>query len=124
MTENGCQQCGENTFSGARASSCISCPGDMVSVAGSSSKTDCNFGENIVLFFICSLSSFQSPDLKPHFLPFFLTIFVGITKSSNDLLSIESLLSMSYTKIFTGLASTLVRKRLFSYFRYLKLYST
>ena len=46
MTENGCQQCGENTFSGARASSCISCPGDMVSVAGSSSKTDCNFGEN------------------------------------------------------------------------------
>jgi hypothetical protein len=35
MTETGCKQCGENTFSGDRASSCTSCPDGMHSAAGS-----------------------------------------------------------------------------------------
>ena len=51
MTENGCEQCGENTYSGAGASSCTSCPDDMISAAGSTSKLDCNFGKNIILIF-------------------------------------------------------------------------
>ena len=45
MTENGCQQCGENTFSGAGAPSCTSCPDDMISAAGSTSEADCEYGE-------------------------------------------------------------------------------
>ena len=44
MTENGCQQCGENTFSGAGASSCTSCPDGMISPAGSTSEADCEYG--------------------------------------------------------------------------------
>ena len=46
MTENGCQQCGENTCSGAGASSCTNCPDDMISAAGSTSDADCAYGEN------------------------------------------------------------------------------
>ena len=49
MTDNGCRQCGENTFSTEGASSCESCPEDMVSAAGSSSEDDCSFGKNIFL---------------------------------------------------------------------------
>ena len=45
MTENGCQQCGENTYSGAGASSCTSCPDGMISAAGSTSEADCYGGE-------------------------------------------------------------------------------
>ena len=44
MTENGCQQCGQNTYSGAGASSCTSCPDDMISAAGSTSDSDCFYG--------------------------------------------------------------------------------
>ena len=44
MTENGCQQCGENTYSGAGASSCTSCPDGMISAAGSTSESDCFYG--------------------------------------------------------------------------------
>ena len=44
MTENGCQQCGENTYSGDGASACISCPDDMISAAGSTSEADCEYG--------------------------------------------------------------------------------
>ena len=44
MTENGCQQCGENTYSGDGASSCTSCPDDMISAAGSTSEADCEYG--------------------------------------------------------------------------------
>ena len=44
MTESGCQQCGENTFSGAGASSCTSCPDGKLSAAGSTSADDCAFG--------------------------------------------------------------------------------
>ena len=44
MTENGCQQCGENTYSGAGASSCTSCPDGMISPAGSTSEEDCEYG--------------------------------------------------------------------------------
>ena len=44
MTENGCEQCGENTYSGAGASSCTSCPDDMISAAGSTSEADCEYG--------------------------------------------------------------------------------
>ena len=44
MTENGCVQCGENTYSGAGASSCTSCPDDMISAAGSTSEADCEYG--------------------------------------------------------------------------------
>ena len=42
MTNSGCQQCGENTFSGPGASSCTSCPDGKVSAAGSKSATDCH----------------------------------------------------------------------------------
>ena len=45
MTETGCQQCGENTFSEDGASSCTSCPEDMVSTTGSKSEEDCFFGK-------------------------------------------------------------------------------
>ena len=45
MTENGCQQCGGNTYGAAGASSCTSCPDDMVSAAGSTSEADCEYGE-------------------------------------------------------------------------------
>ena len=47
MTENGCQQCGENTYSGAGASSCTSCPDDMISAAGSTSEGDCEYGNGL-----------------------------------------------------------------------------
>ncbi|KAL5247167.1 hypothetical protein ACHWQZ_G019128 [Mnemiopsis leidyi] len=40
---NGCQQCGENTYSGAGASSCTSCPDGKISAAGSTSETDCEY---------------------------------------------------------------------------------
>ena len=45
MTESGCQQCGENTFSGAGASSCTSCPDRKLSAAGSTSVADCSYGK-------------------------------------------------------------------------------
>ena len=45
MTDSGCQQCGENTFSGAGASSCTSCPDGMISAAGSTSEDDCAYGK-------------------------------------------------------------------------------
>ena len=44
MTDNGCQQCEENTFSGEGASSCTSCPDGKVSAAGSTSVNDCEYG--------------------------------------------------------------------------------
>ena len=44
MTESGCQQCGENTYSGAGASSCTSCPDGKMSAAGSTSEADCGYG--------------------------------------------------------------------------------
>ena len=44
MTETGCQQCGENTYSEDGASSCTSCPDGKVSNAGSSSDKNCYFG--------------------------------------------------------------------------------
>ncbi|XP_063685706.1 adhesion G protein-coupled receptor E2-like isoform X2 [Bolinopsis microptera] len=43
MTDSGCQQCGENTFSAAGASSCTNCSEHMVSAAGSTSEDDCSF---------------------------------------------------------------------------------
>ena len=46
MTENGCQQCGENTYSGDGASSCTSCPDGKISAAGSTSEADCAYGKN------------------------------------------------------------------------------
>ena len=55
MTENGCQQCGENTYSGAGASSCTSCPDGKISAAGSTSEADCAYGKNdrpIFYFFL------------------------------------------------------------------------
>ena len=44
MTDSGCQQCGENTFSGDGASSCTSCPDGKLSAAGSTSEDDCEYG--------------------------------------------------------------------------------
>ena len=46
MTENGCHQCGENTYSDDGASSCTSCPDGMISAAGSTSEEDCYEGTN------------------------------------------------------------------------------
>ena len=45
MTESGCQQCGENTYSGDGAESCTSCPEGKISVAGSMSEADCSYGK-------------------------------------------------------------------------------
>ena len=44
MTESGCQQCEENTFSGDGASSCTSCPDSKLSAEGSTSEDDCYYG--------------------------------------------------------------------------------
>ena len=41
MTDSGCQQCGENSFSAAGASSCTSCAEGKISDAGSTSEDDC-----------------------------------------------------------------------------------
>ena len=48
MTENGCQQCGENTYSGDGAESCTSCPEGGFSPAGSTSESDCGPGKSLV----------------------------------------------------------------------------
>ena len=48
MTENGCQQCGENTYSGAGASECTSCPDNKISGAGSTSEADCEDGKKLL----------------------------------------------------------------------------
>ena len=44
MTESGCQQCGENTYSGDGASSCTSCPDGKLSAEGSTSEDHCYYG--------------------------------------------------------------------------------
>ena len=41
MTDSGCQQCGENTYSADGASSCSSCPAGKVAAAGSTSPDNC-----------------------------------------------------------------------------------
>ena len=45
MTDTGCQQCGENTYSGDGASLCSNCPDGMISDAGSTSVAECVYGE-------------------------------------------------------------------------------
>ena len=45
MTDSGCQQCGENSYSGDGASSCTSCPEGKVAAAGSASEDDCEYGK-------------------------------------------------------------------------------
>jgi len=45
MTGSGCQTCGDNTYSGAGASSCTSCPGDKISLSGATAENDCFYGE-------------------------------------------------------------------------------
>ena len=50
MTENGCQQCEANTYSGASADFCIPCPEGKISPPGSTSEADCEFGKIIRLF--------------------------------------------------------------------------
>ena len=47
MTDNGCQKCGENTFSGDGASACTSCPKGKVSAPGSRSIDDCIHGKDV-----------------------------------------------------------------------------
>ena len=56
MTDSGCQQCGENTFSGDGASSCTSCPDGKLSAAGSTSEDDCEYGnfEHLTIYNACS----------------------------------------------------------------------
>ena len=46
LTDDGCQQCPENTFSADKATSCTSCPDGKISPAGSTSASDCEYGEN------------------------------------------------------------------------------
>ena len=46
MTDTGCEECEENTYSGAGASKCTSCPDEKVSVAGSTSESNC-FGKHL-----------------------------------------------------------------------------
>ena len=45
MTDSGCQQCGENNFSGDGASSCTECPDGKISNAGSTSADNCYYGK-------------------------------------------------------------------------------
>ena len=45
MTDSGCQQCGENTYSNGAASSCTSCPDGKVAEAESSSIEECYYGK-------------------------------------------------------------------------------
>ena len=51
-TETDCQQCEENTYSGAGAHSCTSCPEGMISPAGSTSEDDCEYGNNFSRSFL------------------------------------------------------------------------
>ena len=60
MTDSGCQQCGENTYSGDGASSCTSCPDGKLSVAGSTSEFDCYFGMALHILREFSLSEIVS----------------------------------------------------------------
>ena len=61
MTETGCQQCGENTFSGDGASSCTSCPDGMLSAAGSTSEEDCSYSMfEIKLFIVIRRNSLEN----------------------------------------------------------------
>ena len=48
MTDSGCQQCEENTFSGPGASSCTSCPEGKLSAAGSALSDDCEYGKKMI----------------------------------------------------------------------------
>ena len=50
MTDSGCQQCGENTYSTDGASSCTICPADKVSAAGSTSAHNCSYGNPLLGF--------------------------------------------------------------------------
>ena len=43
LTERGCEQCGENSFSAAEDDVCTPCPGGTTSPAGSVSHKDCVF---------------------------------------------------------------------------------
>ena len=45
MTESGCQECGEDTYSGDGATICTKCPDSKVSKARSTSEDDCKFGK-------------------------------------------------------------------------------
>ena len=48
MTASGCEECEENHYSGDEASSCIDCPEDKISEAGSTSEDQCTYGiENV-----------------------------------------------------------------------------
>ena len=47
MTETGCQQCEENTFSEDGASSCTKCPDGQISSVGSKSQDYCYFGKEL-----------------------------------------------------------------------------
>ena len=53
MTDSGCQQCGENTYSGDGASSCISCPDGKLSAAGSTSADGCAYGMSLSFSLYC-----------------------------------------------------------------------
>ena len=50
MTDSGCQQCRENTYSTDGASSCTSCPAGKVSAAGSTSADNCSDGNPLLGF--------------------------------------------------------------------------
>ena len=46
MTDSGCQQCEEKTYSEEGATSCTSCPEGKLSAAGSTSEDDCEYGKD------------------------------------------------------------------------------
>ena len=45
MTDEGCRECPENTYSEAGASSCSPCPEGTASTPGARSEADCIFRE-------------------------------------------------------------------------------
>ena len=52
MTASGCEQCPSNTYSQDKADSCLSCPDDKVSDAGSTSTDDCRYGLSVIFSII------------------------------------------------------------------------
>ena len=54
MTDTGCQQCGENTWSGYNSDNCTSCPDGMISEDGSTAAYDCYYGKIDALENICN----------------------------------------------------------------------
>ncbi len=64
MTESGCQECQENTFSSAGAKTCTKCPDGKVSTAGSTSPDGCQYGVYVFITTYASKMSIKNKFLR------------------------------------------------------------